>query len=128
MPAEADRSLSAAELARAAASSEHRVRRFVELGILEPERDVFRPPDIQRVRVAEALDRAGTPPEHLGEVIARGGYTFQWVDALFADPSPLSDLTMEQAARDLDVPIGLIERAYTVWSIAAPESGDRLRR
>jgi hypothetical protein len=42
------------------------------------------------VRVAEALDRAGTPPEHLGEVIEHGRYTFGSVDALFADPSPLS--------------------------------------
>src|ERR687898_297645 len=103
MPAGADRTLSTAELARAAGSSEDRVRRFVDLGILEPEGDVFRPPDIQRVRVAEALDRAGTPPEHLGEVIARGGFTFRWVDTLFADPTPLSDLTIEEAAHLLDL-------------------------
>ena len=128
MPAGADRALSTAELARAAGSSEDRVRRFVHLGILEPEGDVFRPPDIQRVRVAEALDRAGTPPEHLGEVIARGGYTFRWADVLFADPSPLSDRTLEQTARDFRIPISLVERAYGAWSIAAPGLGNRLRQ
>jgi adenylate cyclase len=127
MPAEVVRSLPAADLAREAGTAEDRIRRFVELGILEPTGGAFRPADIQRVRVAEALDRAGTSPEHLGEIIAAGGYTFRWVDALFADPTPLSDLTMEDAARELDLPIGLIERTYTVWSIAAPTRSDRLR-
>lgn len=73
MPAGEDRSLSAADLAREAGTAEDRIRRFVELGILEPTDSIFRPADIQRVRVAEALDRAGTPPEHLGEIIAAGG-------------------------------------------------------
>jgi hypothetical protein len=127
MPAGEARSLSAAELARDAGTTEDRIRRFVELDILEPTDRGFRPADIQRFRVAEALDRAGTPPEHLGEIIAGGGYTFHWVDALFADPTPLSDLTIEDAAYQLDLPIGLIERTYTVWSIAVPRGDDRLR-
>ena len=127
MPAGEARSLSAAELARGAGTTEDRIRRFVELGILEPTDRAFRPADIQRVRVAEALDRAGTPPEHLGEIIAGGGYTFRWVDTLFADPTPLSDLTIEDAAHLLDLPIGVIERTYTVWSIAVPGRDDRLR-
>ncbi|HEX6400205.1 MAG TPA: adenylate/guanylate cyclase domain-containing protein [Actinomycetota bacterium] len=124
----ADRSLSAADLARDAGTSEDRIRRFVELGILEPEDDVFRPPDIQRVRVTEALDRAGTPPEHVGRVIARGDYTFRWVDSLFEEPASLTHRTIEEAAHDLDIPMSLAERMYTVWSLAAPGQGDRLRR
>jgi adenylate cyclase len=127
-PRDAVGPLSAARLALEAGTTEDRIRRFVELGILEPEGDTFRPPDIQRVRVAEALDRAGTPPEHLATVIAGGGYTFRWVDALFADPSPLSELTLDRAARELGIPIGLAERTYVVWSIAVPAPGDRLRR
>ena len=120
-------SLSVVELALRAGTTEDRIRRFVDLGILEPEADAFRPADIQRVRVTEALDRAGTPPEHLASVIAAGRYTFRWVDILFADPTPLSDLTIEDAARDLDLPMRLAQRAYAVWSIAAPAPGDRLR-
>jgi adenylate cyclase len=127
MPAGEAKPLSAAGLAREAGTTEDRIRRFVELRILEPTDGAFRPADIQRVRVAEALDRAGTPPEHLGAVIAAGGYTFRWVDALFADPTPLSDLTIERAAHQLGLPIGLIERTYGVWSIAAPARDDRLR-
>jgi adenylate cyclase len=127
MPAGEARSLSAADLAREAGTTEDRVRRFVELRILEPTEGSFRPADIQRVRVAESLDRAGTPPEHLGEVITGGGYTFRWVDALFADPTPLSDLTIEDAAQRFDVPVGLIERAYAVWSVASHARNDRLR-
>ena len=127
MPAGETRSLSAADLAREAGIAEDRVRRFVELGILEPRDGAFRSADIQRVRVTEALDRAGTPPEHLGEIIGAGEYTFRWLDVLFADPTPLSDVTIDDAARELDLPISLIERAYTVWSIAAPTRNERLR-
>jgi adenylate cyclase len=128
MPTRPAGSLTADLLAHEAGTTEDRIHRFVELGILEPEDEAFRPADIQRVRVAEALDRAGTPPEHLGKVIADGRYTFRWVDALFADPAPLSDLTLEEAARRLNLPISLVERTYTVWSIAAPAHDDRLRR
>ncbi|MGH2679518.1 MAG: adenylate/guanylate cyclase domain-containing protein [Actinomycetota bacterium] len=127
MPPEVIRSLSAEVLAREAGASEARIHRFVELGILEPAGERFRPADIQRVRVTEALDRAGTPPEHLGRIIAEGGYTFRWVDALFSDPAPVSDVTLEDAGRMLDLPMSLVERAYAVWSIAAPASADRLR-
>ena len=127
MPAREVQSLAAADLAREAGTAVDRIHRFVELGILEPTDGAFRPADIQRVRVAEALDRAGTPPEHLGEVIAAGDYTFRWLDTLFADPTPLSNLTIEDASRELDLPIGLIERAYTVWSIAMPTRNNRLR-
>lgn len=59
MPAGEARSFSTADLARGAGIAEDRIRRFVELGILEPADGAFRPADIQRVRVAEALDRAG---------------------------------------------------------------------
>jgi adenylate cyclase len=128
MPPEVTRSLSAEALAREAGASEARIHRFVQLGILEPTDDGFRPADIQRVRVTEALDRAGTPPEHLGRIIAEGAYTFRWVDALFSDPTPVSDVTLEEAGRVLDLPMSLIERAYTVWSIAAPAPDDRVRQ
>ena len=126
--ADVDRSLSVDELAREAGATADRIHRFVELGILEPEDDRFRPADIQRVRVTEALDRAGTPPEHVGRIIAEGGYTFRWVDALFSDPTPVSDVTLEEAGRTLDLPMSLIERAYAAWSIAAPSADDRVRR
>lgn len=127
MPTRAADSLSAAQLALRAGTTEDRIHRFVELGIVEPEDESFRPADIQRVRVTEALDRAGTPPEHLGRIIAEGRYTFRWVDALFEEPAPLSDATLEDAARDLDLPMSLIERAYAVWSIAPPPRDARLR-
>src|ERR687892_104449 len=51
----------------------------------------------------------------------------RWVDALFEEPAPLSDATLEDAARDLDLPMSLIERAYAVWSIAPPPRDARLR-
>jgi hypothetical protein len=69
MPTGAARSLSAPTLAHEAGTTEGRIHRLVELGVLEPKDDLYRPADIQRVRVAEALDRAGTPPEHLGSII-----------------------------------------------------------
>jgi len=116
-----------AELSRRSGTTVDHVRRLVDLGILQPTDGRFRPADIQRVRVTEALDRAGIPPEHVGRIIAEGYYSFAWGDALFSDPVPISDRTLEETAADLGLSTSIVERAYTLWSLAAPAPGDRLR-
>ncbi|MGH8916308.1 MAG: adenylate/guanylate cyclase domain-containing protein [Acidimicrobiia bacterium] len=114
-------------LATRSGTTEQRIRRLVDLGILEPDDGGFRPPDILRVRVTEALDQAGIPPEHLSRVIAEGAFTFGPADVLFPDPIPLSTRTLEDVASDLGIPIPLAQRALTVFSVAPPAAGEPIR-
>jgi DNA-binding transcriptional MerR regulator len=66
--------VTAEELARAAGTSVDRVERLAELGLLERRDggDPFRPEDLHRVRLADALDRAGIPLEDMGRAARPG--------------------------------------------------------
>jgi adenylate cyclase len=113
--------LSGAELARLAGSSPARVDRLVALGIL-PRRadDAFTPPDIQRVRLAEAFDSSGVSLESIGRAIASGHLSFDFVDSLFPQPAALSGMTFEDAAEELGVPTDVVVRLYAMWGLPRP--------
>jgi adenylate cyclase len=116
------------ELAERSGSTAEHVRRFAALGILSAGADgSYRPPDIQRVRIAEALDGAGVSPEQVGELIADGRYSTGWADGLFPDPVPLTAMTVEQAAAELGLPASLITRLFISWALPVPGPEDRLR-
>ena len=71
------------ELAARGGSSPDRVRRLMQLGVLTDRADGgFELADAQRVRLAEALDRAGIPFDALGEAVARGALSFDFVGAV----------------------------------------------
>jgi len=117
------------ELAALAGSTVERVRAMVANGILAPDAEGgFRPSDVQRIRIADALDRAGIRIDRIGEMIAGGTYSTGWADLLFPDPVPISDLTFAEACEKLDVPIATAQRMFTIaWQLPAPEPDDRLR-
>jgi adenylate cyclase len=117
------------ELAALAGSTVERVREMAAHGILTPDaRGGFRPSDVQRIRIADALDRAGIRIERIGEMIEAGTYSTGWADLLFPDPVPISDLTFSEACEKLDVPIATAQRMFTIaWQLPAPEPDDRLR-
>ena len=117
------------ELARLAGSSVERVREMVASAILEPGEDgTFRASDMQRVRIAEALDRAGIQIEQIGKMIADGSYSTGWADLLFPDPVPATDLTFAQACEQLGIPLASAQRMFTVgWQLATPGPDDVVR-
>ena len=117
------------ELAAIAGSTLERVREMTAHGILEPDAEGgFRPSDVQRIRIADALDRAGIRIERIGAMIADGTYSTAWADLLFPDPVPISDLTFAEACEKLDVPIATAQRMFTIaWQLPAPEPDERLR-
>jgi DNA-binding transcriptional MerR regulator len=60
-----------------------RLRQLVDLGILSPDAaGRFQPADIQRVRIIQALDRAGIAPAQLGQLIAAGAYSLDWAQVV----------------------------------------------
>ncbi len=81
--------LSAGELADRSGVTAHQLRRLVELGILAPTpQGGYRPSDIQRIRVVDALADAGFAPEQLGQLIATGAYNLDWASVLFPSRPP----------------------------------------
>ena len=59
--------LSMRELAERSGVNVQRLRQLVDLGVLGPDAaGRFQPADIQRVRIIQALDRAGIAPAQLG--------------------------------------------------------------
>jgi hypothetical protein len=118
-----------AELATLAGSTVERLRQMVSLAILEPDHEGrFRPSDMQRVRIADALDRAGIQLGQIGGMIANGTYSTGWADLLFLDPVPTTDLTFAEVCAQLELPIVAAQRMFTVaWQLAAPEPDERLR-
>jgi adenylate cyclase len=104
-----------------------RVRMFVELKIIKPAPDGFRPPDIQLARLYEALDRAGIEAEQISKLIADGAWSNAWAAVVFPNPHPFSDTTLAHHARELDLPRSLIERTYTSWQLPMPGWDERIR-
>ena len=88
--------LSVEELAARSGSSVDRIRRLAGVGLLEPDDDgSFAMAAINRVRLADALDREGVPLEDMGEAKASGQLSFEFVDHLFLDAVPLRDQTID---------------------------------
>ena len=105
-----------------------RLRQLINLGILSPDAaGRFQPADIQRVRIIQALDRAGIAPAQLGQLIAAGAYWLDWAQVLFPDPTPQVTTTLQQAATESGLPPSLAAGLYAAWELARPEPEQPLR-
>jgi adenylate cyclase len=119
--------LSEEELVARSGVDAARVRRFVELKILDPGHDGFRPPDIQLARLYESLDQAGIAPEQISALVADGAWSNAWADLIFPNPHPFSDQTLAKLASERDLPRSLVERTYAAWQLPMPGWDDRVR-
>jgi adenylate cyclase len=120
--------LSIDELAARSGTTADRIGRLVEVGLLEPADDgSFAMPDINRVRLADALDREGVSLEAMGEATASGRLSFDFVDQLFIDAVPLRDQTMDDVAAKVGISIEDLGRLYSAWSLPAPLAGQQVR-
>jgi adenylate cyclase len=116
------------ELAGRAGTTRQRVERMVALGIVAPVDTGFRPPDVMRVRIAEALDGAGIGLDQLGQMIADGDYSMSWADDLFPQPVMMAGVTLRQACDELDLDLEVARRLFVVgWELGAPGPDDELR-
>ncbi|HEV8563736.1 MAG TPA: adenylate/guanylate cyclase domain-containing protein [Actinomycetota bacterium] len=112
--------LSEEELIARSGVASDRVRHFIELKILEPAAEGFRPPDIQLARLYEAFDQAGISPEQISALMADGAWSNAWADLIFPNPHPFSEKTLDRLAVELDLPRSLIERTYAAWQLPMP--------
>ena len=115
-------------LASAAGATVDEVREMVVLGIVTPSGEAFRPPDIQRVRIAKALDASGISLSDLGRMIADGHYSMGWADPLFPDPIAMSGRTLRQLCDELGMPLDIAHRLFTVaWQLPSPGDDEEVR-
>ena len=111
---------SAEELAAAAGTDVAWVRRMTELHVLEDEGGRYRDQDIARVRIAEAMDRAGIRVDLLHDLIEAGHYSMAWIDAIFPDPVPMSGITLREAGDQLGLPADHLQRIFTMRGTRSP--------
>lgn len=122
-------SLSEAELARRAGTTPGRVRRLVQLEILDQRDGVdgFALSDIQRVRLVGALDDAGITPESLGRAISEGHLSLGFVDTMWPEPPALTERTFRSVASELGFDADAVVRLYSMWGLPRPDPDDCVR-
>src|SRR5262245_3017105 len=120
--------LSDAELAERAGVSLERLKRLVEVGVVQPtDEGRFRPIDVQRIRIADAFVESGLAIEDLGRLVAEGHVTFPNLEAVFGEPISASETTLAEFAAELGRDPDLLRRVYTQLNLPQPDDDDRLR-
>jgi adenylate cyclase len=120
-------SLTDTELAVRAGTTPERVTWLSTLGIVSAEPDgSFRPGNIQRVRLADSLERGGVPLEAVGKGIAEGRLSFSFLE-LVTNPAPYSPKTYREAADEMGWTVEFIQQVHEALGLPRPEPDDRVR-
>jgi len=122
------RELTAAEVAIAGGTTEDTVVRLAELGVVAPfDGGRFRPSDVRRVRLVLALATSGVSFEAVGEAVAEGRISFDFIDDLAPEPIPLLPETQEELVRRLALPEELAGSLGTILGTCALPPGEQVR-
>jgi adenylate cyclase len=120
--------LTEAELAARSGTTPDRVRRLVELGVVEPdEHGFFSPIDIHRIRIADAFEESGLAVEDLGRLTRAGHVRFPNLETTFREPVPVSQMTFAAAARSAGWDVEVVRRLYGQLGLPVPADDDCLR-
>ena len=105
------------------------VDRLVGLGILTPsEGDTpFGLPDVYRIRLVLACERAGLPVEAIGQAIAAGKLSLSYMDLPNYRWAALTSVTYHQLADDLELPVDLVLDIVRAMGYVRPHEEDRVR-
>jgi adenylate cyclase len=120
--------LSKVELAERSGISPERIDGLVELGIVSPQADrSYRPADIQRVKLIDALERSGIRLEDLGRAVRSGRLSFAFLDLLFTDPKGYSTKTYKDVCAEYGWTMEFVERIHEALGLPVPSTEDRVR-
>jgi adenylate cyclase len=121
-------SMSIEELARRAGTTPEEVRRLAELGILEPDdAGAFTISDVNRLRLAEALNREGLSFEDIGKAVRAGHLSLRHTGVILLSNSSLLEQTVDELAAEVGISFDDLRRLYSAWGLAPPEPGQRAR-
>jgi len=122
---EADR-LTEEELARRAGTTTNRIRELVDLGLLEPDGEVFRRRDVMRARVVEELQAKGLEAEALGAATTSGHLRLGYLESA-GRRFPRTDRTFAQFADDIGVELDTIQSVYVAIGLPRPDRDELVR-
>lgn len=119
---------SEAELAARAASTPGRVRALVAVGVLTPADDgSFEPSDINRIRVAEALEASGISLDDIATAVAAGELSFGFVGSLLRPVGYLPGTTMGRFSNEHAVPWELVSSSLVRFGLPVPGPDEPIR-
>jgi adenylate cyclase len=121
---------STAELAERTGASEGELGRMVSLGVLVPRQGdrPFVPSDVQKVRLAQACDRAGLPMEGIGRAIEQDRVSFAFLEApAYRRWAQRSDRTYREVCGEGGVPFEVLRTILEAYGYARMEPDDRIR-
>src|SRR2546427_3317044 len=112
---------------RSGTSPEH-IDRLAELGIVNPQADgSFRPADIQRVKLIDALESSGIQIDDLGRAVRSGRLSFAFLDLLFTEPKGYSGKTYKDLCAEYGWTMKFVERIHEALGLPAPLAEERVR-
>jgi adenylate cyclase len=115
-----------AEVADRVGTTPDRIRRFAELGILEPQDGTFPRRDVLRARFVLGLEDAGIDADAVAEAIASGDLTLGYVEFGGRKP-PRSELTFDQLSDEVGIPLHLLEQLYVAFGLSRPAPDEHVR-
>lgn len=119
--------LTRSELAGRAGCDEARVERLVEAGYLVPEDGRFAEGDVQRIRLAEAFERAGIAVEDIVRGMAAGALDYSNLDPILAVAAPFTTTTYVELAAAHGRDLEFVRRLVGALALPRPEADARLR-
>jgi adenylate cyclase len=122
---EADR-LTEEELARRAGTTTNRIRELVDLGLLEPDGELFRRRDVMRARVVEELQAKGLDEKALGAALTSGHLRLGYLESA-GRRFPRTDRTFAQFADDIGVELDTIQSVYVAIGLPRPGRDELVR-
>jgi adenylate cyclase len=119
--------VSETDLAARAGTTPEEIKRLSELGIVSAEPDgSYRLGNLQRIQLAESLERGGVPLDAVGKAIAEGKLSFSFLE-LATNPAPYSPKTYREAADEMGWTVDFIQQMHEALGLARPEPDDRVR-
>jgi adenylate cyclase len=120
--------LSEIELAERASMTSEQVAMLSELGILSSQPDgTFRPSDIQRVKLAHALEASGISLRDIGQAVRSGHLSLSFLDLVFTEPAGYSSKTYREMCQELGWTTDFVERVHEALGLVPPSPDDRVR-
>jgi adenylate cyclase len=120
--------LSEIELAERAGMTLEQVGMLSEIGILSAQPDgSFRLSDIQRVKLADALEASGISLQDIGQAVRSGHLSFSFLDLVFTEPAGYSSKTYREMCQELGWTTDFVERVHEALGLVPPSPDDRVR-
>jgi adenylate cyclase len=116
------------DLAARSASTPDRVRALIAAGVLAPsDGGSFEPSDINRIRVAEALEASGISLDDIARAVGAGELSFGFVGSLLAPVGYLPDTTMGAFSLEHAVPWELVSSSLVRFGLPVPGRDEPIR-